>query len=65
MVQVTGVLVEMVDGSTRTYAQGRKVDTDGFGDYVIRNGNGDMLATRKRASVESVEVMYGDEPAEG
>lgn len=59
---VVGVRIVMTNGSERIYRAGRAWQTDGFGDYVITDENSNSIASRKRASVDYVELIYaGDE----
>ena len=58
MAEVTGVLVELVNGSTRTYPQGRSIDVDGYQDYRILDADGNLIATRRRSTVETIELTY-------
>jgi hypothetical protein len=60
-VEVTGVVVVATNGSERIYVAGRSFDTDGYGDYVIFDGNGGKVGTRKRGTVEEVYLRYGGE----
>lgn len=53
-----GVLVTRPDNTARTYTAGRSIETDGYGDYVIRDEAGGIIATRKRATVEEIELIY-------
>jgi hypothetical protein len=52
------VKVVRTDGSERVYQAGRGFNTDGFGDYQITDALGSLVATLKRAGVESVEIEF-------
>ena len=55
--QITGVRVTRPDGTEKVYQLGRSFDYDGWGDLIIRDQDGVPVATRKRPSVEEVEVI--------
>ena len=56
-----GVKVTSINGTVRVYANARSFDTDGYGDYVIFDEDGNKVATRRRQSVEEIEVTYAEE----
>lgn len=59
---VTGVRLVMTNGAEKVYAAGRAWETDGFGDYVITDESSNKIASRKRAAVDYIELVYaGDE----
>lgn len=55
----TGVRVISRDGTDRVYDQARAVTRDGNADFELRDDTGQIVATRRRETVESVEVIYG------
>jgi hypothetical protein len=57
-VDVTGVRLVMTNGAERIYTAGRAWEVDGFGDYVITDENANKIASRKRASVDYIELVY-------
>lgn len=55
--RITGVRVIRPDGVEKLYELGRSFDFDGWGDLIIRDQDGAAIATRRRTSVEEVEVI--------
>jgi hypothetical protein len=58
MAQAAGVRVLGRDGTERTFPEGRSVTRDGNADFEIRDAAGGIIATKRRESVEEVEVVY-------
>lgn len=58
MEQATGVRVTAPDGSDRTYLRARQVTRDGNGDYELRAADGQIVAVRRRSTVEEIEVIF-------
>lgn len=57
---VIGVKVTAISGATRTYTSGRAIEVDGYGDYRILNEDGALVATRRRAQVAEIELIYSE-----
>ena len=60
MATVTGILVKTAEGE-RTYPSGRTWDTDGWGNYIIFDEQGQKVALRQNASVQEIEMVYEEE----
>jgi hypothetical protein len=58
MAESTGVRVSAPDGTDRTYLQARQVTRDGNGDYELRTADGQIVAVRRRSTVEEIEVIF-------
>jgi hypothetical protein len=54
--------VRVVDpqGVEKIYPMGRGWNTDGFGDYIVIDGEGNNIAQRRRGSVDEIEVIYAE-----
>jgi hypothetical protein len=59
MATAAGVRVRRKDGTERTFSEGRQVTRDGNADFEIRDGNGAIIATMRRDTVEETEVYFG------
>ena len=55
------IKVTRPDGSTRVYNAAHRFEQDGYGDYILFDHENNMVATRKRASVEEIEVTSAGE----
>lgn len=58
MAEATGVRMVAPDGTERTYTSARQVTRDGNADFELRDGNGNLVAFRRRATVEDFEIIY-------
>lgn len=54
---ITGVRVTRADDTSKVYELGRDFEFDGYGDLVIRDGNGAPVATRRRGSWAEIELV--------
>jgi hypothetical protein len=53
------VRVTAPDRTERTYERATAVTRDGNGDFELRDANGEIVAFRRRGSVEDFEVVGG------
>lgn len=53
-----GVRVVGSDGTERTYLQATQVTRDGNANFELRDANGNLVAYRRKETVEDIEVVY-------
>lgn len=51
------VRVTTPEGDEKTYDKATTVENDGYGDWLLKDSAGKVVATRKRSTVEEIEVL--------
>lgn len=55
------ILITRPDGTTRVYNAAMRYENDGYGDYILFDKDNNQIASRKRGSVEEIEVTSAGE----